>query len=257
MLMIDPMKSPQGDRPRPWIPVSFVCIAHKNDAHWIKGMISTLPAGCELIVLWNSQGEDTTVRERKEKLLDNGTILRFYETNWTEFSFAELRNKAIAKAERDWIMWLDADDRLLVHQHDFFLKLDEYPAGVAGIYCGCVGVQPTHAPDKPNEVLRFNAEQLRLFRNGLGFAFEGRAHEQIVWSIQSAGYNVTHSSLLVHHQGYEVDADSMRAKMERNVRLLSADAAEATDDSRFDFYVKMLARDTQSLSFYTQLNKGH
>jgi hypothetical protein len=49
----------------------------------------------------------------------------------------------------------------------------------------------------------------------------------------------------------------MRAKMERNVRLLSADAAEATDDSRFDFYVKMLARDTQSLSFYTQLIKGN
>jgi hypothetical protein len=118
-------------------------------------------------------------------------------------------------------------------------------------------VQPTHAPDKPNEVLRFNAEQLRLFRNGLGFAFEGRAHEQIVWSIQSAGFNVTHSSLLVHHQGYEVDADSMRSKMERNVRLLSADAAEATDESRFDFFVKMLARDTQSLSFYTQLNKGN
>lgn len=255
--MIDPMTSPQGPRPRPWIPVSFVTIAHKNDAHWIQKMISTLPNGCELIVLWNEHGEDTTVRERKEKALENGIIIRFFETNYTDFSFAEIRNKAIAKAERDWIMWLDADDRLLVHQHTFFNTLDEYPPGVGGLFCGCVGVQPTHASEDPTNVLRYHSEQLRLFRNGYGFEFRGRAHEQLVWSVHERGYNTPHCSLLVHHEGYEVDADSMRNKMLRNVKLLSADLAECDDDQKQAFLVDMLNRDTQSLKFYSTLLKGH
>lgn len=254
--MIDPLSSPLGTRPRPWIPLSVVTIAHRDDAHWIQDMIKTLPNGCELIVLWNEHGEDDTVRERKEKALDNGTIVRFFETNWTEFSFSEIRNKALAKAERDWIIWLDADDRLLIHQHEFFLRLDEYPAGVAGLFCGCVGVQPTHSAEKPNEVLRYHAEQLRLFRNNLGFHFEGRAHEQIVHSIQRSGFNVAACSLLIHHEGYETNADSMRSKMERNVRLLSADVAECADDRKLPFLIDLLNRDTQSLKFYSLLTQG-
>ncbi|CAB4141850.1 Glycosyltransferase 2-like [uncultured Caudovirales phage] len=251
--MIDPLMSPQGVRPRPWIPLSVVTIAHRKDAHWLESMIKTLPQGCELVVLWNEHGDDDTVRERKEKALDNGVIVRFFETNWKEFSFSEIRNKAIAKAERDWILWLDADDRLMIHQHPMFLKLDEYPAGVAGLLCGCVGVQPTHSTEKPNEVVRYHVEQVRIFRNGHGFQFENRAHEQITYSIQRAGYNVGVCSLLVHHEGYQVDADTMRSKMERNVRLLAADVAECTDETKFPFLVDMLNRDTQGLKFYSLL----
>lgn len=249
--MIDPMTGPDDTaRPKPWIPLSVVCIAHQNDAKWISKMIASLPPGCECVVLWNKHGEDPEVKHRKEQWLENGIIIRFYDTEWEEFSFSELRNKSIDLAEREWVLWLDADDRLLTHQHEFFLRLDEYPPGLGGLMCGCVGVQPTHSDAQPNEVLRYHTESLRLFRRGYGFQFEGRAHEQIVWSIQEQGYQTAPCSLLIHHEGYEVDADAMRAKMERNVRLISAELSECTHPDKLRFWAGITNRDTQSLMFY-------
>ena len=241
---------PTGDEVR----VSFVVIAAEKDAHFMNDMLSTLPAKCEVIVLWNRRGDDASVVHRKDVTLENGTLVRYFLTEWQELDFSRLRNIAIGLASREWIMWMDADDRLLVHQHGFFSgKLLEYPPGVGGLMCGCVGIQPMpHKGDNPQELKRYHAEHIRLFRNGYGFRFEGKCHEQIGWSIQEQAFMIVGCSLLVHHVGYETDADAMRTKLERNLAGVTDEYLKAQDPERKKFWASLMTREASQLHIYRQ-----
>lgn len=241
---------PTGDEVR----VSFVVIAAEKDAHFMNDMLSTLPAKCEVIVLWNRRGDDASVVHRKDVTLENGTLVRYFLTEWQELDFSHLRNIAIGLASREWIMWMDADDRLLVHQHDFFrTTLLEYPPGVGGVTCGCVGIQPDPRPGKSHEnALRYHVPHIRLLRNGYGFRFTGRAHEQIGWSIQEQAFMIVSCSLIVHHVGYETDADTMRAKLERNLAGVSYEFTNADDPERKKFWADMMRREASNINNYKQ-----
>lgn len=233
--------------------ISFACIAHKSEAHHVMQMIATLPSGCELVVLWNEQGDNPEVVERKIVTLKNGTVVRYYATQWQELHFANLRNLCIGLCSREWVMWIDADDRLLPHQHEWFEDFSIYPPGVGGLVCGCVGVQPKH--DGNEGVMRYHNPTCRVFRNYKGFAFEGAAHEQIGWSIERQGLTIETCSLLVHHVGYEVDADSMMAKVKRNVKGLAQEIAVCTDDAQLIYWTQMIHRDAGSFMYYVTKDK--
>lgn len=237
----------------PFIDVSVCVIAKDTEAEHVRQMIATLPAGVEVVILWNKQGKENYIKQAATQTLRNGTMITTLRYEWDELDFSELRNLCIQRAWRNWILWLDADDRLLPHQHDFFNRLDIYSPGIGALTCGCVGNQPTHDDTKPLEVMRFCAPQPRLFRNGCGFKFEGAAHEQLGWSVNHNGYMIADCSLVIHHVGYETDADSMRNKMMRNVRALAREFLRCEDETKLKFWASLLHRDSQSLNFY--LNK--
>lgn len=233
--------------------ISFACIAHKSEAHHVMQMISTLPSGCEVVVLWNEQGDNTEVVERKMITLKNGTVVRYYAAQWQELHFANLRNLCIGLCSREWVMWIDADDRLLPHQHEFFNDFSEYPPGVGGLVCGCVGVQPKH--DGTGNVLRYHEQTARIFRNFKGFHFEGAAHEQIGWSIEARGLRLVPCSLVVHHIGYEIDADSMAAKVRRNVKALAKEITTCTEEPKLRFWIELINRDSNTFMYYATKEK--
>lgn len=236
--------SPSSD-----LPISFACIAHNSEAHQVMEMIATLPSGCELVVLWNEQGDNPEVVERKVVTLKNGTVVRYYATQWQELHFANLRNLCIGLCNRDWVMWLDSDDRLLPYQHKYYSELSSYPAGVGGLVCGCVGNQPTH---EGTNVMRYNTAQVRLFRNHKGFAFEGATHEQLGWSIESQAYRIESCSLLIHHVGYEIAADAMIGKLERNIQGLAKTFSECDDAGKKMYWLEVMHRDCGSLLHYVK-----
>ena len=236
--------------------ISFACIAHKSEAHHVMQMLATIPAGAEVVVLWNEQGDNIGVMERKTVTLQNGTVVRYYETEWRKLHFANLRNLCIDLCSREWVMWIDADDRLLPHQHSWFSELDIYPPGVGGLVCGCVGVQPKHQQGS-NDVMRYHTPTARVFRNYKGFIFQGAAHEQIGWSIEKQGFSIGQCSLIIHHVGYEVDADAMTSKLKRNVRGLAHEIANCTDDEKLIFWTQMIHRDSQSFMYYITKDNQH
>lgn len=245
---IVPMAQPDEVR------VSFCVIAAETDAHYITDLLKTIPPMSEVVVLWNKSGDDEGVVHRKEVTMPSGTVVRYYSTEWQVLDFAKLRNITIGLASREWIMWLDADDRLLIHQHGFFTgKLLEYPPGVGGLTCGCVGIQPLpQSSGKPQEVTRYHAQHIRLFRNGYGFQFEGQCHEQIGWSMQERAFMIVECSLMVHHVGYETDADTMRNKLDRNLAGVTTEYLKATDPERKKFWASLMRREASQLHIYTQ-----
>ncbi|HBB26306.1 MAG TPA: hypothetical protein DCZ59_08580 [Bacteroidetes bacterium] len=234
------------------VPVSFVVIAAESDAHYVIDLLKTIPPKSEVIILWNKRGDDGSVVHRKDVTFANGTIIRYYATQWQELDFSQLRNTAIGLASREWIMWLDADDRLLIHQHGFFTgKLLEYPPGIGGLICGCVGIQPDPRPGRAQEgAARYHVPHIRLIRNGYGFRFTGRAHEQIGWAVQEQAFMMVECSLIVHHVGYETDADTMRGKLERNLAGVSAEYLNATDPERKKFWAEMMRREASNIHNY-------
>lgn len=249
--LIDATATRPQDDPE-YVPCSFVCIAAETDAHYVMEMLKTIPPKSEVVILWNKRGDDGSVVHRKDVTFANGTIIRYYRTEWQELDFSALRNIAIGLASREWVMWLDADDRLLTHQHGFFTsKLLEYPPGVGGLTCGCVGIQPDPRPGKAHEgAIRYHVPHIRLLRNGYGFRFTGRAHEQIGWAVQEQAFMLVECSLIVHHVGYETDADTMRSKLERNLAGVSAEYLSATDPERKKFWADMMRREASNIHNY-------
>ena len=233
------------------LPVSFVIIARDDDAGWMPELLKSLPPGGEVCILWNGQGEAEQYDDEGERTLPNGTTVKYHRWTYTGmFSFSEARNVSLRSATREWVMWLDADDRLLPHQHGFFRQLGTYGPGVGGLMCGVFGINPPNAGNP--EAIPYNITQCRIFRNGHGIGFEGRAHEQCTHSIEDRHLQIVPCSVQVHHVGYEVDDDVLEAKMWRNVRLLAQQLAHG--EYRNDvFTCRMLHRDLQNLLAIKQI----
>ena len=77
-----------------YVDVSFAVIASPSDVEYLPTMMRSLPSGCEVVILWNEQGEDHEVRIKESKL-DTSKLpfdLREYRVEWERFSFADMRN---------------------------------------------------------------------------------------------------------------------------------------------------------------------
>lgn len=77
----------------------------------------------------------------------------------------------------------------------------------------------------------------RLFRNGMGIRFTGRVHEQLRTSLLTTGARVRESGLVLLHSGYDIDAQTRKAKLERNLHLLQLDHADRPDDGFLYFHL--------------------
>jgi len=225
-----------------------ICIAvHTSErGKAIASLLPSLPAGVEICVVFNERipedGAESFVI-MKDEPLPNGGAVRFAEWRWERFSFADARNHTLDLATREWIMWLDADELLAVGQFSSLANLVNVPRGVAGLLCTVAGLQPSMYQGDQSK--SFATPQPRIIRNDAAFRFRGHCHEQVMWSIQDAGYQVQESPIVVVHTGYVCSRETMVAKMERNVALLIRQCYEWDSDDLF--FTKLLFRDLQNL----------
>lgn len=238
--------------------LSVCIIAIRQEWEHLKRCISTLPAGCEVIVLWNAHKQGATWDVAKEKTYVDASNreITFYSLEHDEplASFADLRNEALQHCTREWVLSIDCDERIPTDSLPFFTEiLPTYGAGIGGVLCGVYGVQ---APlrDVHDKALRTNNTTLRLFRNHYGFRWYGHCHEQIGWCIQDAGYSIMDSVLLIYHVGYDAGKEVLTNKMRRNIKLLSRQVAEETDAELFVQFLSLLLRDGNNLAILLGLS---
>lgn len=148
---------------------------------------------------------------------------RVFDFPWCD-DFAAARNEALRHATGDWILWLDADDRLDEENRKRFRALaSRLTDELAAWLFECVSV--SSGGDGTATVL----EQGRLFRRDPRVWWQYRVHEQIVPAIERLGGITRRSDIVVHHVGY-ADPATRRRKLERDLRLLSLDSADRPDD---------------------------
>lgn len=200
--------------PHSWPSVS-VCMIVKNEAANLRPCLESLgDLPSEIIVVDTGSTDDTVEIARAM-----GAMVVFFE--WVN-DFAAARNESLRHATREWVFWIDADERLSPQALAQLKRAAD--ANVAEAY-SCLQ-SSREADGRCNSV-----DHIRLFRNGLGIRFTGAIHEAVGADVVRLGLRLARTNMVLDHLGYE-DAETVRRKSARNLPII--EQGLALDPSRTD-----------------------
>lgn len=160
-----------------------VILITKNEGAFIRECLETVSFADEIVVLDSGSADDTVSVCREF----TGLV---YETDWP--GFGPQKNRALDRAAGEWVLSIDADERVTPELAAEIGKALENPAGHAGFriprlssYCGRFIRRSGWWPD----------HVLRLFRRDRGRFTDDLVHERVVVD----GPVGTLSNPLVHH----------------------------------------------------------
>lgn len=199
-----------------------VCMIVKNEAKNIVQAISdALLVGDEVIVVDTGSTDET-----KQIAREYGA--RVFDFEWCN-DFSAARNYSIDQAKYDWVMWMDADDRIPVESAKKIIELKAKP--LDSIYGFKLhNVNPIES--------RFTTDQDflqgRMFPNRPDVRFEKILHEQVTPSALNAGLKLVQVDVVINHVGYQ-DRSTVREKIKRNSKLLLLEAGYPKDTVFYSF----------------------
>ncbi len=181
--------------------VSAVLIV-RDESEFIEDCLRSLVGNVDEIVVVDTGSRDDTIE------VASRFPINLHHFAWCN-DFSAARNFALERASGDWILSIDADERLEIpNRHAFSQLLSDG---------GKVGWKLRLHP----RVGWTAFLHLRLFRNDPRIRFQGAIHEHIHASIEAVaradGGEVGVCDLKLHHVGYEGD---LRRKNPRNIPLL-------------------------------------
>jgi tetratricopeptide (TPR) repeat protein len=184
-----------------------LCMIVRDEAQLLPGCLKSVRGVVDEIVAVDTGSSDAT----PEIVRAHGGLLLRHE--WRE-DFSAARNVSLDAATGDWILWMDADERLRPEEHARLRRLIEGNSSADAFFVPIRSETPTGA-----QVTRAH----RLFRNHRGIRFSGRIHEQVSPSFARVrAREGPCADFTIDHLGYNFSADKLRSKYERNLRLLNA-----------------------------------
>ncbi|MBI2419141.1 MAG: glycosyltransferase [Ignavibacteriales bacterium] len=190
------------------------CLIVKNEEKYLRECLESLKGAVDEIVLVDTGSTDTTVKIADEFQC----IILHYEWN---NNFAEARNFALRHCTKQWVLYIDADERLLKKSHTELKAIISNNIN-KGVYCTLKSVDETGG--RPNMM-----KYIRLFSNHPDIAFKGRVHEQIFESLINQKYQIIDSNIELLHVGYDISLEALKLKANRNLQLLLKDFQESRD----------------------------
>ena len=189
---------------------SFVslCMIVRNEAHSLAECLQSARGAVDEMLVVDTGSSDGTA------LVANRLGARVVSFAWTE-DFAAARNASLAHARGNWILVLDADERLTGNAGARLRKLLPGPTDVVAYLLQ----QRTPTPSSAGTGMVRTEWLPRLFRTGVGARYTGAVHECILPSLAGKG-RVVHADLVIQHDGYLRSPEDVRAKALRNLRIL-------------------------------------
>jgi tetratricopeptide (TPR) repeat protein len=146
-------------------------------------------------------------------------IAEFFDAKVLDFpwrgGFAAARNESLRHAAGEWILYIDADERVQAIERP---EVEDFLADRSK-----VAFTVRFRPYKGFTAYR----EYRLFRNDPRIRFEGVIHETIIPSVQTVSgedsLSIGHCNLTIEHRGYEGSQDHKHA---RNLPLLRRQLAK-------------------------------
>jgi hypothetical protein len=222
------------------VQLSACIITRAEDRRYLADCLESLPPDTETVVVETI--EDAGIGEAWEVIEDTATTRLF---RWTYpkgcFSFARARNKALRYARGAWVLSIDTDERLIGYQHGALADiLARSPAMVGGLFVRVAGwMAPADGGAIGEGAI---SRQVRVFRNHVAVAWQGRCHERVQPSIEGAGFAVVDTPLFLHHVGYEVKVGGLIEKARRNLSLLALDHRDDPTNGRTLQYMAETAK---------------
>jgi len=193
-----------------------LCMIVKNEAENLAPCIHSVKEVVDEIIVVDTGSTDHT----KEVARQIGA--RVYDFAWCD-DFCAARNESIKCATGDYILWLDADDRMARSEVEKLRRLKRmFPPEKNQAYYLVVNNQ---SPVDGETLF----QQMRIFPNVPGAAFEGRVHEQIFQSLGRLGIKFVQTDVVIRHTGYDGDSAVLK-KSERNLKIIEEELEAKPDD---------------------------
>lgn len=192
-----------------------LCMIVKNEEKHLPRCLASVSAHVDELVVVDTGSSDGTLDVARRY----GAKLSFF--SWTG-DFSEARNYALSLVQGSWVLFLDADEELIIPQKDVCLKT----------ICEKTDTDAFSVPIRNfHQDGSFDVHYaVRLFRKLPGIRFEGRAHEVVdTWLIRF-GRKIISAPFIINHYGYAISQEDLRRKLLRNLESLQRQLAENPKD---------------------------
>jgi glycosyltransferase involved in cell wall biosynthesis len=174
----------------------------RDESEFIEDCLRSLAGNVDEIVLVDTGSRDDTIE------IASRFPVELHHFAWCN-DFSAARNFALERASGEWILYIDADERLEIPSRDAYSKVLSERGKVAWQ----LRLHPRVGWTAYSE--------LRLFRNDPRIRFQGVIHENPWPSVEAVacadGLKVGICDVRLYHVGYEAD---QRPKNPRNISLL-------------------------------------
>ena len=193
-----------------------LCMIVKNEEDNLQACLQSVENIVDQIIIVDTGSTDNT------KGICQKYNAEVFDFKWNK-NFAEARNESIKYAKGEWILWLDADEKLnpdsLASLKNIISKTPEKPE----IYK--VNIKNFQRGDD----YFYISDAHRLFTNFKGIKFTGRIHEQVSHGLKKLGGWEYNSDIEILHYGYSLDEEQELQKNLRNQELLQQMITEKPD----------------------------
>lgn len=196
-----------------------LCMIVRDGAALLRECLRSVRGAVDEIVVGDTGSEDDSIAIAKEE------GARVLSVPWKD-DFAAARNQVLAEIKCEWVLVLDADERLD----------DEGKAEIPGLleeqtvagyrvtirnYVLSLEDRIWDRPAKPNDgglacaksyPAYVEHENVRLFRKDPGICFVGRVHESVGPRIEQTGRKLGRAEFRIHHFGLVADAETRARK---------------------------------------------
>ncbi len=211
------------------VPVS-VCMIAKDEEQYIEQCLRKLMRYDMEIVVVDTGSKDRT-KEIAAKYTD-----KLYDFAWCD-DFGAARNFAVSKASNNWILVLDCDEYVQeIDVAKLRTCMQKYSRNV-----GVLEIRNVYTTEEGG-VSRENIQldEVPRFYNKNFYEYRFRIHEQItpkgMDNYDEMVLSTFHLPIVVKHYGYDIPAQEMRRKQERNLKLLAKSIGEVPGMDDYIYY---------------------
>lgn len=235
----------------PQVKISL-CMMVKNEEKYIEGAIlSVLPLVDEVVVV------DTGSTDKTKEILKkyNAKIIDY---KWND-DFSEPRNIGLRACTGNWILRLDADERI---ELSFLPQLFDNILGSSKDVIAFLNPIRNYFEDpSKKDANYFISETCRLFKNRKDIFYSKKIHEEIDSSLQeiAKGDNkviICRTSQYLTHLGYMRDKDELKKKHEKyaeiSIKQLETDPNDASTHYSLGTHFNVIGDKEKAFYYYSK-----
>lgn len=183
--------------PRPTI---SACMIVKDEEERLPTALKSIKPWVDEIIVVDTGSTDRTVE------IAESFGAKVYHHPW-ENSFSIHRNQSINYASGDWLLIIDADEELVQDTAPLLHKMARAPKDISGFM-----FELYNDVSAGGETFLLHA---RMFRNNIGFRYDGQVHNRPV-----VPGSMARSGVKLIHYGYNMDARTMSKKHKRRLDMI-------------------------------------
>jgi glycosyltransferase involved in cell wall biosynthesis len=210
------MKICRIDSGRPRLSVAIIV---RDEQEVIAGTLESIRAIADEIIVWDSGSEDETISLARQK------GAKVFQGFWKN-DFSAARNACLSKVTGDWVLWLDAGEKLADPDAKTLREFIDSAADPQKVYLIFVEIPPAD-----NSVAGEQTVQPRLLPAKAGLKFEGRIRETLYPSIRAAGLKIETAPGLISRHPRQHSQDRKTRHANRDLGLVELELIDGQDSN--------------------------